>query len=114
MRFLIDAQLPPRLARTLAARGHDATHVTEIGLATATDADIWRAAMERAAVLITKDQDFAISRGAADAGPCIVWVRLGNTSNDVLIARLVNSLAAIEDAIARGEAVVEVVGREAE
>jgi predicted nuclease of predicted toxin-antitoxin system len=109
LRFLIDAQLPPRLARRLAERGHDATHVAGIGLADASDADIWRAAFERAAVLVTKDQDFAVARAVAATGPAIVWVRIGNTSNDILLARLLTSLGAIEEAIARGETVVEVV-----
>jgi predicted nuclease of predicted toxin-antitoxin system len=33
MRFLIDAQLPPALARWLSSAGHDAEHVADIGLA---------------------------------------------------------------------------------
>ena len=37
MRFLVDAQLPPALARWLVERGHDATHVHEIGMAEASD-----------------------------------------------------------------------------
>jgi len=32
MRFLVDAQLPPALARTLEAGGHEAEHVADIGL----------------------------------------------------------------------------------
>jgi predicted nuclease of predicted toxin-antitoxin system len=33
MRFLVDAQLPPALARWLAEKGHDARHVADVGLA---------------------------------------------------------------------------------
>ena len=111
MQFLIDAQLPPRLARALSDLGHEATHVAELGLADATDTVIWEAAVERAAILMTKDQDFAVARAAVGEGPAIVWIRIGNTTNDVLIARVVNSLDAIAAAIARGEAVVELIGR---
>lgn len=111
MRFLIDAQLPRRLTRQLADLGHDATHVADIGLESASDAAVWSAAIERAAILVTKDQDFAIARAAGGRGPAIVWIRIGNTSNDVLIARFVNSLDAIDEAIARGETIVELVGR---
>lgn len=32
MRFLVDAQLPPALARWLAAQGHEAEHVGDIGM----------------------------------------------------------------------------------
>ena len=64
MRFLIDAQLPPRLARRLAQLGHDVTHVADLGLTSATDQQIWNAAVERAAILVTKDQDFAVARAS--------------------------------------------------
>jgi predicted nuclease of predicted toxin-antitoxin system len=37
MRFLIDAQLPPALARLLTARGHTAEHVADIDLRHAED-----------------------------------------------------------------------------
>ena len=39
MKFLVDAQLPPGLARWLVARGHEADHVFDIGLGAASDAD---------------------------------------------------------------------------
>ena len=110
MRLLIDAQLPPRLARRLRDLGHDAVHVSEIGLAAATDKVVWDAAVERESVLVTKDQDFAVARAISADGPAVVWIRLGNTTNDVLIARVVGSLDAIEAAIRRGEAIVELMG----
>ncbi len=40
MRFLIDAQLPPALARLLASHGHAAEHVADIGLRDADDSPI--------------------------------------------------------------------------
>ena len=111
MHFLIDAQLPPRLARRLADLGHDASHVADLGLVSATDRQIWSAAIERDAILVTKDQDFAMTRAAAGEGPSVIWVRLGNTDNDTLIARFVQALDLIEAAVRRGDAVVELVRR---
>lgn len=111
MRLLIDAQLPPRLARRLSELGHDATHVADIGLADAPDSAVWDAAIKRGAILVTKDQDFAIARAAKGQGPAVIWVRIGNTSNDILIARLINSLDAIANAFKRGDMIVEVVAR---
>jgi predicted nuclease of predicted toxin-antitoxin system len=32
MRFLVDAQLPPALARHLVAAGHEAQHVADLGM----------------------------------------------------------------------------------
>ena len=37
MKFIVDAQLPPGLCIWLATRGHDATHVHEIGMAEASE-----------------------------------------------------------------------------
>ncbi|WP_397220135.1 DUF5615 family PIN-like protein [Nocardioides sp. AE5] len=39
MRFLIDTQLPPALARLLVSRGHEAEHVVDIGPGEAPDRD---------------------------------------------------------------------------
>ena len=33
MRFLVDAQLPPALARMIAEAGHEADHVIDVGVA---------------------------------------------------------------------------------
>ncbi len=41
MRFLVDAQLPQALARSLTAEGHDAEHVADVGLSAAQDKVIW-------------------------------------------------------------------------
>jgi predicted nuclease of predicted toxin-antitoxin system len=61
VRFLVDAQLPPALARLIAERGHIAEHVTDIGPGDAPDRDLWRYALARQAVIVTKDEDFADS-----------------------------------------------------
>jgi predicted nuclease of predicted toxin-antitoxin system len=42
VRFLVDAQLPPALARVLSEKGHEAEHVADLGLVSATDSKIWQ------------------------------------------------------------------------
>ena len=59
MKFVVDAQLPPALARVLRDSGCDAVAVREIGLRDATDSDIWHHAIQQEAAIITKDEDFA-------------------------------------------------------
>lgn len=49
MRFLVDAQLPPALARWLTEQGHHAQHVADIGMMAATDNQIWQWAIEHEA-----------------------------------------------------------------
>ena len=111
MLFLVDAQLPPSLAEALRQAGCQALHLIDLGLLEATDRQIWDEAISRSAVLVTKDRDFPLRRAARNDGPAILWVRVGNTSNRILIELVLRALPAIIDAIERDEAVIEVVGR---
>ena len=56
MRFLVDAQLPPALARWLVGKGYKAEHVADCVLAEASDRVIWRYALSVGAVILTKVQ----------------------------------------------------------
>lgn len=107
MRFLVDAQLPPALARRLQAWGHAAEHVVDLGMATAPDGRIRDYAVAVDAVIITKDEDFAVWR-VLYGGPAVVWLRLGNTRRATLFARVEAELPAIVRAVERGDTLVEV------
>lgn len=72
MRFIIDAQLPPALARWLAANGHEAQHVGDRQMAAASDATIWDFALANQTIIITKDEDFAQRKVLAEIGPVIL------------------------------------------
>lgn len=85
MRFLIDAQLPPALARLLTDRGHTAEHVYDIGLGGAADRVLWDYALEHNAALVTKDEDFYDMLTLSVTSPVIVWVRVGNTRRQELL-----------------------------
>ena len=108
-RFLVDAQLPPRLAAWFAQRGHQAKHVMESGLADASDAAIWQRALETGAAIVTKDEDFFLRGLLASSFPTVVWVRLGNCRNAALLAAFERALPAIESAVSAGERLVELV-----
>ncbi|WP_159618917.1 DUF5615 family PIN-like protein [Ruania rhizosphaerae] len=86
MRFLVDAQLPPALARVLTARGHLAEHVTDIMRGDATDHELWAYALEHGAVLVTKDEDFSTMVLLSDRAPVVLWIRVGNTRRRTLLA----------------------------
>lgn len=107
MKFLVDAQLPPVLAEWMRELGHSAEHVADIGLLSAADNEIWAAALSREAILVTKDHDFvewAISREPA---PQVLWLRIGNVGNRLLIARLKAAWGQITQGFATGARVVE-------
>jgi predicted nuclease of predicted toxin-antitoxin system len=108
LRFLVDAQLPPALARKLESLGHIAEHVSDQGLETAADPAIRQYAASVGAVIVTKDEDFAIHKLLRE-GPSIVWVRTGNTRRVDLLRRIEAELSAIVSALERGDTLVEIV-----
>jgi predicted nuclease of predicted toxin-antitoxin system len=60
VKFLVDNQLPPALARFISQDLHgEALHVSDIGLRCGSDAEVWTFAAENDLVLISKDEDFA-------------------------------------------------------
>lgn len=75
MKFLVDNQLPSALAKLLVSRGHDASHVLDLGLDSATDTEIWNYANANSFVLITKDEDFSRRASQPSASVQVVWVR---------------------------------------
>lgn len=108
MKFLVDAQLPPALARRIRELGHEAEHVHDIGLGQATDAAIWEYATATSCVLISKDQDFALMRIWKVDGPPVIWVRWGNVRRLELLRRLNDAFPRILAAFERGETFIEI------
>lgn len=96
MRFLLDAQLPARLARQISAAGHDVVHTSELpdGNRT-TDAEIARRADAEDRVVVTKDRDFRDSHLLRSTPHRLLVVATGNISNDNLLALFAEHLEAI-------------------
>lgn len=109
MRFLVDAQLPPSLAHWLVEQGHVAEHVADHNLEAASDRAIWDFADAVSAVIVTKDEDFALRRGG---GYERSEGRL-DTHSDVrrraLLGWFEQVLPDILSALDRGEPLIEVV-----
>ncbi len=109
MRFLVDAQLPAALARWLAANGHEAEHVGDKGMQSASDTTIWDYALASGAAIVTKDEDFAQRKVLTVTEPAVVWIRLPNTRRRDLLAWFETILPDVAAALARGETLIEVV-----
>jgi predicted nuclease of predicted toxin-antitoxin system len=108
VRLIVDAQLPPALARWLTDQDEQAEHVADLGLLFASDLEIWRAAEERAAVIVSKDEDFALRAQLSDTGPPVVWVRSGNVRTGELLRRWSQLWPGVREALGRGERLVEI------
>jgi len=87
VKFLVDAQLPPRLARALVAAGHDAVHTLDLPEGNrSTDRTVAEAADADDRVLVTKDGDFRDSHRLRGSPRRLLIVATGNIGNDELLA----------------------------
>lgn len=107
MRFLIDAQLPPALARLLVEHGHQADHVNQIGPGDAPDRVLWRYALDHDAVIVTKDEDFADMVAIGAEAPPVVWVRIGNTRSAALLTWFEPLIDDIVEMVDNGQRLIE-------
>lgn len=100
MNFLVDAQLPPRLARYLRTAGHDVVHTTELPATNrTTDAEVARTADAGDRVVVTKDRDFRASHLLQSSPRRLLIVATANIRNDDLIALFDQHLDAIVAAL---------------
>lgn len=103
MRFLVDAQLPARLAKFLTKAGHDALHTSALPEGNrATDARIAELADRDARVVVTKDSDFRDGHLLSGSPRRLLVVATGNITNAALLSLFEANLDVIVDAF--GEA----------
>jgi predicted nuclease of predicted toxin-antitoxin system len=99
MKFIVDAQLPRRLARELASSGHDTVHTLDLPAANRTqDKDIVALAIRENRVVVTKDNDFVTSFLLRGTPPKLLLISTGNISNDALSKLLEANKTALENA----------------
>jgi predicted nuclease of predicted toxin-antitoxin system len=76
VRLLADANLSPSIVPRLISCGHDAQHVADVGLLTASDQDITRFAAANALIIVTADTDFGtLLARSGDVQPSVVLLR---------------------------------------
>lgn len=108
MKFLVDHQLPPALARLLESEGHVAQHVRDVNLKEADDSIVWRYAVEREMVVISKDEDFYFLALSPSSSGKFVWVKIGNCRKRALLEKFKAQLGNIIAALESGSRIVEI------
>ena len=81
----------------------DCQHVLDVGLADASDAEIWKHAIRNDCVLISKDEDFFYLANVPSAGARLIWVRLGNCRTKVLLQAIALLWPKIEASLKAGD-----------
>lgn len=80
----------------------------DLGLREAGDREIFLAAREAGAIVLTKDRDFILLLELLGSPPQVLWLTIGNTSNAHLREVLSKSLSPALDLLDGGEALVEI------
>ena len=100
MRFLLDAQLPRRLALWLTNEGHDAIHTLDLPAGNRTeDARINALSMREERVVVTKDMDFVDARLLRRTPWKLLLVATGNIGNRRLVRLFEDNLDEIVAAL---------------
>ncbi len=96
MRFLVDAQLPRRLALRLRDIGHDVVHTLELAEQNrTTDQQITEISVNEQRIVITKDADFVTAYLLTGRPYKLLLVSTGNITNADLEALVVPAIPAI-------------------
>ena len=96
MRLLLDENLSESVLPAITDLYPESLHVRLLGAGGAPDDTVWRLAKEHGCVLVKRDEDFlrlSIVRGAP---PKVVWLAVGNCSNQELDRILRTRYQAIE------------------
>lgn len=96
MKFLVDAQLPRRLAHVLDAAGHDAIHTLDLPEGNAsTDSQINTVSVRDQRIVITKDSDFVDSFLLVHVPYKLLLISTGNITNEELLKLFIAHLEMI-------------------
>lgn len=103
MKLLLDANLSHRLLSAIRSDFPLSTHVRFVGLAHASDEEIWRYARNQGLTIVSLDSDFydlSVLRGAP---PRVVWIRSRDTTTRTLLQLLRDHADEIKEFLAAPE-----------
>jgi len=107
MKFLIDNALSPIIARGLLDAGHDAIHVRDIGMAAASDPEIFELAIKDNRILISADTDFGTLLALREsAKPSFILFRQTDKRPSSQLIFLLNQLPTLKKDLLSGCVVV--------
>ncbi|MEC4803475.1 MAG: DUF5615 family PIN-like protein [Jaaginema sp. PMC 1079.18] len=109
MKIWLDAQLPPTLALWLTQNFEvEAKALRDLGLRDAKDEQIFAAAQQENAIIMTKDSDFVDLVCRLGTPPQILWITCGNVTNRNLKQLLTQTLETAIAQLQEGINIVEI------
>jgi predicted nuclease of predicted toxin-antitoxin system len=92
MKLPVDMKLSPRRTNLLAEPGIEAAHCSDLGAATASDAEIMGFAREHGYAVLTHDLDFGAILATQGRKPSVVQLRSEDVSPEAIGAAVIGAL----------------------
>ena len=99
MNILLDQNISFRVVSLLSTTFDNIKQVKQLGLADASDLEIWKYALKNKFTVITFDSDFIDLANLKGAPPKIIWLRFGNASNLKIANKLISKAELIKEFI---------------
>jgi predicted nuclease of predicted toxin-antitoxin system len=109
VKLLLDENISRRIAPALQIRFPGSTQVALLGLERSSDRQLCEFASEYGFVLCSKDDDFQRLVAARDYNPKVVYLAMGNASNDRILAALLAAADRIEAALSQPDIGIVIV-----
>lgn len=96
MKLLLDENLSRHIVVSFASSEIEMAHISDFGLESATDQQIWDFAKDNGYAIVSKDADFHHMSFALGAPPKTIWLKLGNCSTRELTDCLRRDLQSVK------------------
>lgn len=107
MKFLLNMNVPRKLAMALSQANHLCRHAGDIGLDRADDTEIMAAARQSGEIILTHDLDYGhLLAFEGTRSPSVIIFRLRDSQPSNLFRQLMSSLLKLEPFLAKGAIVV--------
>lgn len=100
VRLFFDENLSERLVDAVASRFPGSLHVRGVGLAGASDSEVWTRAAREGCVLASKDEDFAHLATLRGPPPKVIWLNVRNAGTAAIAELLLRRADDIEAFVA--------------